>query len=60
MKIIYMYEKRIPIDIDINWSEAYIYRKQNMSIYKIINLDTNWKNPMIPIKNNNVNQVYNS
>ena len=39
---------------------AYIYRKQNMSIHKNINLDTNWKDPMIPIENDNVNQVYNS
>ena len=55
-----MYEKRIPIAIDIIWNEAYIYRKQNMSIYKIINLDTNWRDPMILIEHNNVNQVYNS
>ena len=33
--------------------EAYIYRKQNMSIYKKISIE-------IPIENNNVNQVYNS
>ena len=50
----------ISIEIDISWNEAYIYRKQNMSIYKNINLDTNWKDPMIPIENNNVDQVYNS
>jgi len=32
--------------------EAYIYRKQNMSIQKNINCDTNW--------NYDENQVYNS
>jgi len=48
-----MYEKRIPIEIDIVWNEkAYIYRKQNMSIYKNVNWDTNWEY--------DVNQVYNS
>ena len=56
-----MYEKE---NTNTNWyygnNEAYIYRKQNMSIYKIIYLDTNWKDPMILIENNNVNQVYNS
>ena len=34
--------------------------KQNMSIYKNFNLDTNWKDSMIPIENDNVNQVYDS
>ena len=28
---------KIPIEIDIIGNEAYIYRKQNMSIYKNIN-----------------------
>ena len=45
--------------IEIVIEGIHIY-KQNMSIYKNFNLDTNWKDPMIPIENNNVNHVYNS
>ena len=36
-----MYEKSIPIEIDIIWNEAYIYREHNMSIYKKSHIDTN-------------------
>ena len=52
-QIIYMYENE---NTKRNWYylkfKAYIYRKQNMSIQKYVNCDTNW--------NYDVNQVYNS
>ena len=53
MKIIYMYEKRIPIAIDIMEIMKHTYIGNKIWVYTKISIE-------IPIENNNVNHVYNS
>ena len=52
MKIIYMYEKRIPIAIDIMEIMKHTYINK-IWVYTKISIE-------IPIENNKVNHVYNS